>query len=190
VGKSRLLNALAGFPRAIVDPAPGTTRDVVTIRTSFGGWPVEIVDTAGLRTTHDAIENLGIARSHREQECADVVLLVLDRSEPLQSIDRRLLATTPAALPIANKSDLAPAWSPADIPIDPSGIVTVSADRGDGLTSLITTIVERLVPDPPPVGKAVPFRPAHLDDLSDIKAKLLANDRSSALHRLNSMIRG
>jgi tRNA modification GTPase len=190
VGKSRLLNALAGFPRAIVDPAPGTTRDVVTIRTSFAGWPIEVVDTAGLRTTQDAIENLGIARSRRELERADLVLLVLDRSEPLQPIDRRLLATMPAALLIANKSDLAPAWSPADVPIDPSGIATISAESGDGLSSLIATIVERLVPDPPPVGQAVPFRPAHLDDLNQIRTSLVANDRAAALHRLNSMIQG
>src|SRR5262249_49537761 len=56
VGKSRLFNALAGFERAIVDPAPGVTRDVVTYRTAFGGWPVELADTAGLRETEDAIE--------------------------------------------------------------------------------------------------------------------------------------
>jgi tRNA modification GTPase len=190
VGKSRLLNALAGFPRAIVDPAPGTTRDAVTIRTSFGGWPVEIVDTAGLRTTDDAIESLGIAMSHREQERADLVLLVLDRSEPLQSTDRRLVATMTGALPIANKSDLAPAWSVADIPIEARDIVTVSADRGDGVTSLIATIAERLVPDPPPVGKAVPFRPAHIDDLSQVRTCLLANDRTAAVLRLSSMIHG
>ena len=188
VGKSRLLNALAGFPRAIVDPTPGTTRDVVTIRTSFEGWPVEIVDTAGLRTTDDAIENLGIAMSHREQERADLVLLVLDRSEPLQPIDRRLLATTAGTLLIANKSDLAPAWSAADIPIDARDIVTVSADRGDGVTSLIATIVARLVPDPPPAGQAVPFRMAHLDDLKRVRLNLLANDRAAALQRLNLMI--
>lgn len=190
VGKSRLLNALAGFPRAIVDPAPGTTRDVVTIRTSFGGWPVEIVDTAGLRTTNDAIESLGIAMSHREQARADLVLLVLDRSEPLQSIDRRLLATTAGALPIANKSDLAPAWSVGDIPIDACEIVTVSADRGDGVTSLTAAIGERLVPDPPPVGKAVPFRLAHVDELGQVRTCLLANDRASAVRRLDSMIHG
>jgi tRNA modification GTPase len=190
VGKSRLLNALAGYPRAIVDPAPGTTRDAVTIRTSFGGWPVEIVDTAGLRTTNDAIESLGIAMSYREQERADLVLLVLDRSEPLQLIDRRLLATTAGALPIANKSDLAPVWSAGDIPIDASDIVTVSADRGDGVTSLIAAIAERLVPEPPPAGKAVPFRLAHLDDLSRVRTCLLANDRTAALRRLNSMIDG
>ena len=92
VGKSRLLNALAGFPRAIVDPAPGTTRDVVRFSTSFGGWPVELADTAGLRGTDDAVESLGIERSRREQQQADLVLLVLDRSEPLLAIDRELIA--------------------------------------------------------------------------------------------------
>ena len=84
VGKSRLLNALAGFARAIVDPTPGTTRDVVTLRTSFGGWPVELADTAGLREARPDRE-LGIERSRSEQREADLVLLVLDRSEPLQS---------------------------------------------------------------------------------------------------------
>jgi tRNA modification GTPase len=188
VGKSRLLNALAGFPRAIVDPTPGTTRDVVPIRTSFGGWPIEIVDTAGLRPTSDAIENLGIAMSHREQERADLVLLVLDRSEPLHGIDRKLIATMAGALPIANKSDLAPAWSSADIPINASTLATISADRGDGVTSLIATIVDRLVPDPPPAGQAVPFRMGHLDDLTRVRLNLLANDRAAALKRLNLMI--
>ncbi len=62
VGKSRLFNALAGFERAIVDPAPGVTRDVVSLLTSIGGWPVELADTAGLRGTADAIEGIGIAR--------------------------------------------------------------------------------------------------------------------------------
>jgi hypothetical protein len=68
--------------------------------------------------------------------------------------------------------------------------VTVSAERGDGVLSLIATIVERLVPDPPPPGQAVPFRPAHLDDLRQISAYLLANNRTAALRRLDSMIRG
>jgi tRNA modification GTPase len=190
VGKSRLLNALVGFPRAIVNPTPGTTRDAVAIRTSFGGWPVELVDTAGLRVTNDALENLGIGISRREQQHADLVLLVLDRSEPLQAIDRRLVATTAKALPIANKSDLDSAWPAADLPIIANPIMTVSAERGDGVLSLIPTIVERLVPDPPSPGQAVPFRPAHLDDLRQISANLLANNRTAALRRLDSMIRG
>ncbi len=95
VGKSRLLNTLAGFARAIVDSAPGTTRDAVAIRTSLGGWPVEIVDTAGLRPTTDPIEALGVHRAVREQLAADLVLLVLDRSAPLDAADVQLCRSEP-----------------------------------------------------------------------------------------------
>ena len=61
---------------------------LVSFRTAFSGWPVELCDTAGERETDDAVERLGIARSRREKEDADLVLLVLDRSEPLQTVDR------------------------------------------------------------------------------------------------------
>src|SRR4029077_12681237 len=74
VGKSRLLNALAGFDRAIVDPSPGTTRDIVTVRTALDGWPVELADTAGLRVSDDPVEASGIERAQDRQERADVVV--------------------------------------------------------------------------------------------------------------------
>jgi tRNA modification GTPase len=189
VGKSRLLNALAGFPRAIVDPAPGTTRDVVSHLTSFGGWPVELADTAGLRNTDDAVENLGIERSRREQGDADLVLLVLDRSEPLQEVDRELIATTDGALFVANKSDLPTAWSADDANLDPQSIVTISAQRGDGISSLIAAIVAKLVPDPPGPGEAVPFRQAQRDELARARSFLLAGDRLAAARVLASLIR-
>ncbi len=182
VGKSRLLNTLAGFPRAIVDPTPGTTRDAVAIRTSLGGWPVELVDTAGLRVTNDALENLGIGISHREQEHADLVLLVFDRSEPLQAIDRRLVATTAKASCWSPTSrTLTRLGRPRISRIVTSPIMHVSAERGDGVLSLTATIVERLVRDPPPPGRAVPFRAAHLDNLYQVSANLLANNRTAAL---------
>ena len=92
VGKSRLLNALAGYQRAIVDATPGTTRDVVTAASAFEGWPVELVDTAGVRGTDDQIERSGIARAHREHRRADLLLKVFDRSQPLETEDHRLLA--------------------------------------------------------------------------------------------------
>ena len=98
VGKSRLLNALSGFRRAIVDELPGTTRDVVAFRTAFGGWPVELADTAGIRATPDEVEHLGIERAKEELRTADLVLLVLDRSEYLRPIDVQLIATTAALL--------------------------------------------------------------------------------------------
>jgi len=190
VGKSRLLNALAGFSRAIVDPAPGTTRDVVSLRTSFGGWPVELADTAGIRPTCDAVEKLGIERTRNEQRQADLVLLVLDRSQPLQPIDRELIATTDGALLAANKSDLPPAWPAGPPSPDLRPIVTISAERGDGIPSLIEAVVERLVPNPPSPGSAVPFRREQLDVLRQAKACLLAGDRGAAARWLGSLIDG
>ncbi len=95
VGKSRLLNALAGYDRAIVDPTPGTTRDVVTVPAAFDGWPVELADTAGLRSSLDPIEAEGVALARARQRGADLVVVVLDRSEPLERARPRRLARPP-----------------------------------------------------------------------------------------------
>jgi tRNA modification GTPase len=184
VGKSRLFNAMAGFARAIVDPTPGVTRDVVTFRTAFGGWPIELADTAGLRETEDAIERLGIARTRRAQQDADLAIIVLDRSEPLPTIDRELIGADSGALLVANKSDLPPAWAPETTFAGSSSIATVSAERGEGLDELIAAIVRRLVPDPPAAGDAVPFRAHHLVALHRVRDCLLAADLEGASRRL------
>jgi tRNA modification GTPase len=190
VGKSRLLNALAGFPRAIVDSSPGTTRDVVRNLVSFAGWPVELADTAGLRGTDDLVESLGIERSLREQEHADLMLLVLDRSEPLLPIDRELIATRMRALLVANKSDLPPAWTAAALERDIGPVVVISAERGDGISNLIAAITDRLVPTPPPAASAVPFRAAHVELLTRARECLASGDRAAALQVLETMITG
>ena len=158
VGKSRLLNTLLGYDRAIVDPTPGTTRDVVAARAAFDGWPVELSDTAGLRATVDPIETEGVARARATQKAAELVLLVLDRSRPLDDDDHRLFAEHPTALIVANKSDLPLAW-------DGIGLV-VSAERGDGIDLLAAEIGRRLVPMPPPSGSALIFRQHHVRRLS------------------------
>ncbi len=184
VGKSRLFNAMAGFARAIVDPTPGVTRDVVTFRTAFGGWPVELADTAGIRVSEDAIESQGIARTRREQQEADLVLLLLDRSQPLQAGDIELIEANPDALLVPNKCDLPPAWTPETTFAGPSFVAPVSAESGEGLEVLIAVIVARLVPDPPAPGDAVPFRVDQLLTLTQVREALLADDTSSASRQL------
>jgi len=179
VGKSRLMNALAGYDRAIVSPTPGTTRDVVTARVALDGWPVELADTAGLRASDDPIEAAGIARARARQAAADLIVLVLDRSEPLSAGDRGLIAAHPEALVVANKSDLSAAWSPEDS-IDDCSIV--SAARGDGIEDLAAAIAARLVPESPPPGAAVPFRAAHAAALRRAR-RLLAGGRPSGTRR-------
>ncbi len=180
VGKSRLFNALAGFARAIVDPTPGVTRDIVTFRTAVDGWPVELADTAGLRGTDDAIERMGVARARRQQQEADLVLLVLDRSESLQPMDRELIGSNARALLVANKSDLPPAWDSSEDCAGFPAIAMVSAECGTGVSGLVATIAERLVPNPPSPGEPVPFRADHLRDLEAARACLSAGNRAGA----------
>jgi tRNA modification GTPase len=190
VGKSCLFNAIVGFARAIVDPAEGTTRDVVSHKVVFGGWPVELADTAGLRVSSDPVESIGIERSRREQQEADLVVLVLDRSVPLQPIDHELIASQPTAIIAANKSDLPPAWHADEPSFRSRAVVTVSAEQGDGLNGLIDVIGRQLVPEPPPKGGAVPFRRDQMEQLSQIRLSLLADDRTAALDRLEVMVLG
>ena len=189
VGKSRLLNALCGFRRAIVDELPGTTRDVVAFRTAFGGWPVELADTAGMRATPDEIEHLGIERARQELRSADLLLLVLDRSERLRPMDLQLIASAEGALLIANKSDLpAAAWSLDESGLNPLGAVTVSAERGDGLAGLVAAIEQRLVPDPPSPGEAIPFRRELIEELRKASDHLLAGRQAAAAEQLRALL--
>jgi tRNA modification GTPase len=163
VGKSRLLNAVAGFERAIVSPTAGTTRDLVATRAAVDGWPVELVDTAGLRADVAGLESLGIDLAREALAGADLVLVVLDRSEPLTAEDRRILDAYPDALRVANKSDLAAAWDEREVAAE-----CVSAATGNGVDGLLSAISTRLVPSPPPRGSGVPFRPEHVAMIQQI----------------------
>lgn len=156
VGKSSLLNAIAGFQRAIVHATPGTTRDVLSVETAVDGWPVEVFDTAGLRTAGDAIEREGIELARRKLHAADLVVLVFDASLGWTADDDALLAAYPSALRVHNKSDLPPGEGRR-----PDGL-QISAAHQTGIDALCREIAGRLVPQPPSPGAAVPFRPEHL----------------------------
>ena len=115
VGKSSLFNVLCGVQRAIVADASGTTRDLVTETIHLEGIPVTLVDTAGIRATSDAVEAEGVRRARGALVVASAVLVVLDRSRPLDEDDWDLLRETAGRprLVIANKQDLRAAWSAA-----------------------------------------------------------------------------
>jgi tRNA modification GTPase len=153
VGKSRLMNALAGYERSIVGDEAGTTRDLVRASSAFDGWPVELIDAAGERFSHDAadpVEVEGVRRAVAARATASVVVLVLDRSDAMEDADRRLLAALPGAVRVANKCDREAAW-----PATETGFIEVSALLRDGLDTLIRAIVDRIVPEPVGPGGAV-----------------------------------
>ena len=107
-GKSSLFNTLSGSETAIVTAIPGTTRDLVTQTIDVAGLAVTLVDTAGWRQTDDVVESEGVSRGERARAVADLILLVLDFSEPLTADDHRLLQQT-VSMPriiVLSKSDL------------------------------------------------------------------------------------
>lgn len=156
-GKSSLMNALAGYTRSIVAPTPGTTRDVVTTRIAIDGWPVELIDTAGLRETPSSLERQGIERATQAAKDADLRLWLLDGSaEPVHAPpgqDWKL---------VINKVDLPPAWNWDDAV--PS--MRLSARSGAGVPELCDWISRTLVPVVPSPGQAVPCLQEHADWIS------------------------
>jgi len=146
VGKSTLMNALLREDRVIVTPHPGTTRDVVEDALNLNGLLVRLSDTAGIRASEDAVEQLSVDRSWRAAAGADLVLLLLDGSEPLQPEDSALLAKLDRrpVLLVLTKADLPPALSAADAKkLRPGApLVSLSARTGQGLEKLEAQIKE------------------------------------------------
>jgi tRNA modification GTPase len=135
VGKSSLFNALVGAARAIVTDVPGTTRDLVTEVVDMDGLRVTLVDTAGLRETDNVVEAEGVARSKGARAVADLTIVVLDGSRPLEHVDECVVDETIGSkrLIAVNKCDLAAAWPERTWP---SPTVTVAATTGAGLDTL------------------------------------------------------
>lgn len=166
VGKSSLINALAGFERSIVAPMPGTTRDVVALTLAFDGWPVELTDTAGFHAVAAGLEEEGIARARAAVAEADLCVWVLDASAAAPVWPDPEFVNRPLLL-VVNKCDLAPEWDLSTA----SAAVQVSALTKAGLPTLVRRIVERLVPASPSAGSAVPFHPACSEYLHDLDVK-------------------
>ena len=144
-GKSSLLNALLREQRAIVTDVPGTTRDVLREQLNLRGLPVQLIDTAGLRSSPDTVERIGIDLARREVDEADVILLVLDGTRAPDEEEKALIQKNALPLVIAlNKSDLNSEISEADVRIlNPNArIVVTSAKRGDGIDLLRDTLYE------------------------------------------------
>ncbi len=138
VGKSSLLNQLAGDELAIVTPVAGTTRDALRSSIQIEGIPLHVIDTAGLRETEDEVERIGIERTWREVERADVILLVVDARSGVGAADRVIVDRLPASLKrivIYNKIDLAGA-QPERHAVSEGIAISLSAKGGQGIDLL------------------------------------------------------
>ena len=144
VGKSSLLNRLAGFDRAIVTDIPGTTRDTVEESVMVGSTRLRLIDTAGIRQTADTVEAMGVERSKKALAEADLAIFLCDGSQPLTQEDRDIIALcmdAPNAIALINKSDLGKTVQPGELPF--MTILPVSIKEGTGL-ELLPEVLEEM----------------------------------------------
>lgn len=177
VGKSSLLNRLAGRESAIVTDVPGTTRDVLRERILLDGLALHLVDTAGLRESADPVEREGIRRAWREVEAADLVLLLVDGTRGPGEAEHAILRRLPDRLPrltVHNKIDLTPhAYGMVD------GEIYLSAKTGAGIDALVQALTRQVGYHPGEEGVFMARR-RHLDALAET-ARALSRAREQWL---------
>ena len=150
VGKSSLLNTLAGYDRVIVTDIAGTTRDTVEETVLLGSTRLRLIDTAGIRETRDAIEAMGVERSRKAVENADLVLYLCDGSQPLTQEDQEVIEACLSkenTIALINKSDLGAVVVPSDLPF--TTIIPISTKTGAGLDQLRQVVDEMFAGDTP-----------------------------------------
>lgn len=138
VGKSSLFNALLGEARAIVTDIPGTTRDAIEAVLDLPGWPLRLVDTAGLRPSDDAVERLGLEASARYLSKAAIVLACADTPAAMETVKSMRGSTSSPILTVATKADS------VSEDFKRSADIAVSAQTGEGLADLLRKIEEQL----------------------------------------------
>ena len=144
VGKSTLMNVLAGCERSIVTDIAGTTRDIVEETIRLGDVVLRLADTAGIRSTDDVVERIGVLRSKERMQRAALVLVVFDGSQPLSDDDRDLLelASQQLSIAIINKSDLPQQIDNKYIEDKIQQIVYIAAQKGEGVEALESAVSE------------------------------------------------
>ena len=163
VGKSSLLNAMAGYERVIVTEIAGTTRDTVEETVMLGTTRLRLIDTAGIRETDDRIEAMGVERSRAAAENADLVLFVCDGSQPLTDDDRAVIDVClehENAIALINKSDLGTAVVPSDLPF--MQVIHVCARTGEGL-DMLADVVDLMFANQMPCDGSILTNPRQFD---------------------------
>ncbi len=163
VGKSSLLNALAGYDRVIVTEIAGTTRDTVEETVMLGKTRLRLIDTAGIRDTEDKIEAMGVERSIKEIENADLVLFVCDGSQPLTAEDEAVIDVCmehPNAVALINKADLSRTVEPGELPF--MNVIYICAKTGEGL-DLLADVVDEMFEGNAPCDGSILTNPRQFD---------------------------
>lgn len=183
VGKSTLMNLLAGQERSIVTDIAGTTRDVIEDTVSFGGVTLNVSDTAGLRETADVVEQAGVARSEKKLAQADLVLALFDSSSPLTEEDLAFIQKIDCkyAIAVLNKTDLGQVLKEDALTPYFSRVVPISAKNADGLARL-----EEAVKDLFALGSFDPFAPMLANERQRGQAEQAASYLREALEALQS----
>jgi tRNA modification GTPase len=143
VGKSSLLNALAGYDRCIVTDIPGTTRDTVEETVMVGSTRLRLIDTAGIRDTDDTVEAMGVERSKKAVEDADLVIYVCDGSQELTEEDEAIMdlcCEHEHAIALINKTDMGSKVEPSDLPF--MMVIRICAKTGEGLDQFADVVDE------------------------------------------------
>ena len=163
VGKSSLLNALAGYERVIVTEIAGTTRDTVEETVMLGKTRLRLIDTAGIRETDDRIEAIGVERSRQAAENADLVIFVCDGSKPLSDDDRAVIdvcCEMDNAIALINKSDKGSVVVPGDLPF--MYVIPICAKTGEGLEQL-ADVVDMMFENDTPCDGSILTNPRQFD---------------------------
>lgn len=162
VGKSSLLNTLLGEERAIVTPIPGTTRDTIVESISIEGIPVTLIDTAGIRDTQDLVESIGVNRTVATIKDSDIVMWVIDVSEPLTEDDLEIERLTRGRkrVLVLNKIDLSNRSVRIDDVIHLGPVVEISCKTGEGIDRLRVKLKE-LLGDIPSPNQVIPINSRH-----------------------------
>ena len=150
VGKSSLLNALAGYDRCIVTDIPGTTRDTVEETVMVGSTRLRLIDTAGIRDTADTVEAMGVERSKKAVEDADLVIYVCDGSRELNEEDEAIIdlcSEHEHAIALINKTDLGSNVQPSDLPF--MMVIRICAKTGEGLDQFADVVDEMFAGETP-----------------------------------------
>ena len=174
VGKSSLLNALAGFERVIVTEIAGTTRDTVEETVMLGATRLRLIDTAGIRQTDDRIEAIGVERSKQAVENADLVLFVCDGSQPLTQEDRDVINVcleAENAIALINKSDLGAVVVPSDLPF--MQVISICTKTGEGLDQL-ADVVDMMFANETPCDGSILTNPRQFDAIRRAYEAMLA----------------